>query len=603
MRWFGGFSDPSVPPSAPGAALTPWPQVPGFWGVGHWPASELRTAQSADRYVAVLGICGATAADLGRLARDGIPDDVAHRWPGGYATIEITADRSRIWTDLGGTWPLYLTRAGEGIYWASSSLALAGLTGAEPDLERLIASLLAPAVPVLLEGKSAFEGIESIPPGSRLTLSRSGAAHLQRVWSPRPRSGPAARRLSTELSSAVALRLEAVTTLTADLSGGLDSTALALLAERARKPAQRLFGVTVHPDRRVVGGDLDYARHAAESSGIEHRLMPLNPRHAPYSLLDKVPATDEPAPSTIAYARFAGQLVWMREVLATQGHITGDGGDTLLCSPPVMLAELAAAGRHRRAAIETMRWARLRRLPAGSLLTSVYRAARMNRRCALTDVANVLSGKAAHKFGHGDIGWCLIDAAPPWATADARARAASIARDRADQLPDLPVGNITAAITAEAMAEVGRTARADAQIAELLGIPLHNPFTDSRVIDGSLSVPLVDRPAPADYKPLLCQAMSGVFPASLGARTTKGDFNADHYGGMRSNLAELLDMADGLLAAAGLVKPAELRRTLTLTASGLPIPFSSVEPVITAECWLRALREAPAVSWISRTAT
>ncbi|MFV2172556.1 albusnodin/ikarugamycin family macrolactam cyclase [Actinomadura sp. LOL_016] len=603
MRWFGGFSDPSAPSSVPCAALTPWPQVPGFWRVGDWPASELRTAQSTDRFVALLGTCGATTVDLGRLARNGVPDDVTYRWSGAYVTVEITADQSRIWTDLGGTWPIYLTRTERGACWASSSRALAGLTGAGPDLERLASWLLAPAVPVLLEERSAFEGVESVPPGSRLTLTRSGSVHWERVWSPRPRPGPAARRLLTELSAAVAVRLEAVTTLTADLSGGLDSSALALLAEKSRRQDQRLFGITVHPAGHISGGDLDYARCAAESSGIAHRLMPLDARHAPYSSLDKVPVTDEPAPTTIAYARFVGQLTWMRQTLATQGHLTGDGGDTLLCSPPVMLAELAAAGRHRRAVTETMRWARLRRLPVRPMLASAYRTARTSRRHALTDVAAVFSGRTTRTFCAGDIGWGLIDALPPWATVDARARAALVARNRAGQVRDLPAGEMTGAIIAEAMAEVGRSARADAQIAEVAGVRLHNPFTDSRVIDSCLSVPVADRPGPADYKPLLRQAMSGIFPPSLSARTTKGDFNADHYGGMRSNLAELLDMADGLLAAAGLVNPVELQRTLTMASAGIPISFSIVEPAITTEIWLRTLRATPDVSWISREKT
>jgi len=40
-----------------------------------------------------------------------------------------------------------------------------------------------------------------------------------------------------------------------------------------------------------------------------------------------------------------------------------------------------------------------------------------------------------------------------------------------------------------------------------------------------------------------------------------------------------------------------LRRTLTMTAAGLPGPFSSVEPAVAAETWLRAWDDAPKVAW------
>jgi asparagine synthase (glutamine-hydrolysing) len=34
-----------------------------------------------------------------------------------------------------------------------------------------------------------------------------------------------------------------------------------------------------------------------------------------------------------------------------------------------------------------------------------------------------------------------------------------------------------------------------------------------------------------------------------------------------------------------------------MTAAGLPIAFSTVEPAIAAEVWLRALVDAPPVAW------
>lgn len=149
----------------------------------------------------------------------------------------------------------------------------------------------------------------------------------------------------------------------------------------------------------------------------------------------------------------------------------------------------------------------------------------------------------------------------------------------------------------EIVARVGRTARADVQLAEFHGVPLHNPFVDSRLADSSLSVPLDERPGPAEYKPIMRDALADLFPASLAARRTKGSFTADYYQGMRANLSALHGLAGGRLAELGLVNPAALRHTLTAVSAGVPVPLSAVEPAIATEVWLRAIDAAPAVAW------
>mgnify|MGYP000727458314 CR=1 FL=1 len=144
---------------------------------------------------------------------------------------------------------------------------------------------------------------------------------------------------------------------------------------------------------------------------------------------------------------------------------------------------------------------------------------------------------------------------------------------------------------------VGRTARADVQLAGWHGIALHNPFVDSRVIDTYLAVPLDDRPGPARFKPILRDAMRDLFPPMLAARTTKGTFTSDYYGGIRANLPALLVMVNGHLAAAGLVDPAAVRNALMLAAAGVPDTFIPAQSVIATEAWLRALDAAAPVPW------
>jgi asparagine synthase (glutamine-hydrolysing) len=525
---------------------------------------------------------------------------VAWQWPGSYVVVQVTEGGMTMWTDIGGAWPLYTLAADRGIYWASSSRALAALTRHRLDQRRLAASLLAPAVPALLSGRSAFADISLVPSGHRVHLPAMGGVDIQRVWRPRPSAADHAERLRQELSAAVAVRVEGAPTPTVDLSGGYDSTTLALLAAEHLHPARTVIGVTVHPEGVTDGGDLTYARHAASyRPGIEHHLMPLTATDVPYSALDAVPPTDEPAPSTIAHTRFSAQLRWMRNEFGSDCHLTGDGGDALLTTPPVMLAELVARRQFRRALSEAFGWARLRRVAVWQLLADAIRVAYASG-TALHDWARSLHADTPAPVARpraSGIEWELAAAPPVWATWRSRELTAELAVTVSDQgIPDR--GRIaTTQVIAEVMASVGRTARADVQLAEAHGIVLHNPFIDSRVIDSYLAVPLDVRPGPAQFKPILRDAMRDLFPPSLIARTTKGTFTSDYYGGIRANLATLLVMADGQLADAGLVDPASLRQTLTQAAAGVPVSFSTIQPVIATEVWMRALKAAAPVAW------
>jgi asparagine synthase (glutamine-hydrolysing) len=599
MLWFGGFSGAATP-RVPLGSHHLWPTVSHCWLNGTWPAREVRTTQTGHRAVAVIGPCGVQSGEVARLGTHGVPDDVAWRWPGSYVVVQADERGTTIWTDLGGAWPIYTTSVDGGVYWSSSARALAGLRGAGVDRDRLAAWLLAPAAPALLAGRSAFAAVSLVPAGHRLFLSNDGRLDARAVWQPVPRSADHAARLRAELAAAVNVRVDAASAPTVDLSGGYDSSALALLAAERVSPDRTMTAVTVHADGITDGGDLTYSHRVAQHPGITQRLMPIGQDQLPYSRLDRVPATDEPAPSTVAHARFSAQLHWMRDVCGSDCHLTGDGGDSLLCSPPLMLADLLNAGRYPRAVKEALAWSRLRRISALPLLASALRTMRTPRSVALHAFADALH--AGQSSDPSAVAWFHATASPAWATTEVRERAANLAAAAAAASPD-PANDLTAHVLAETMADVGRTARADVQLAEAAGIALHNPITDSRVIDTCLSVPLRARPGPAAFKPILRAAMADLFPTELAARTTKGSFTSDYYGGIRTNLNSLAALADGRLADLGLLHPTGLQRTLRLAAAGVPAAFVTVEPVIRAEVWLSAIHAAPDIPWITAQQT
>jgi asparagine synthase (glutamine-hydrolysing) len=524
------------------------------WTVGQWGDTEAQTAQGAHRTVTVFGPCSASQSEIQRMADHGVSDLAQSIFAGSYTVVESTDTMTAVHCDVGHAQPVYVASAPQkSTAWASSSLTLAALIGAQPDPTWLADMLLPPYHSGLSAGRSAFTGIATIAPAHRLVVAGK-FWESRRCWLP-----PAADRsleegapaLRAALERAVRVRVEGRRAWSADCSGGLDSTTLALLAINNAPTGSRGSAVTIHPEGVTEGGDLGYARAATRPHPrLKHVLCPLTTQQLPYSRMAQlIVATDEPAPGTVTLARTVAEFKLLHDIDATDCHFIGDGGDTLLGGHPDDLAELARS-RHWPLFIQhSMGWARLHRTAVWPLV-----------RTAITD-----QHRAAQRT-------------PGWATEHAR-------EARLDKEDVLGVGYDR---TLEAIRVVGRTARADIQIAEQYGIRIHNPFTDSQVIQAALAVPSHRRANPYHYKALLSQAASQILPASVAHRCSKGDFTPDHYLGLRANFAEINELVDGRLAELDLVRPSGLRRILSHAASGMPVAFSEFEPVIAAEVWLRA---------------
>ncbi|MFJ8046056.1 albusnodin/ikarugamycin family macrolactam cyclase [Kitasatospora sp. NPDC096147] len=593
---FGGFSTTFTTHPLPVNA-TPLVAGSTAWRLGDGP-SAVRATAGCNRRVLVLGPCGASEFELSLLASTAPPADVTWRWPGAYTVIEETATTVVVHTDPAAARPVYATAWGGGWAWSTSARLLASLTGADIDTQRLACAVFTPSVPALTTGRTFFTGVHQLQPGARVELPADGSdLRITTTWRPDPVPGRLPYiQLHDALAASVILRAK-TPGLSADLSGGLDSTSVTVLATITMPAGQQLNAVTVHPAGDPGGADLHHARLAAarHPHRIAHHLLPLTDRHLPYSRITEVPATDEPAPSTLTHARLTTQLQWMRDELGTQTHLTGDGGDSVLFQPPIHLADLIHHRHLRRAAAEAFGWARLRHTSVGPLLRDAARASRTTRTQALADLARVVG--ATERDDHGKVSWFPLPPFPVWAAPDARLlllEAAEQAAAAADPLPGLDSA-VRAGV--DEIREVARTAAADAQLATSCGVNLHNPFLDSVVVDAVLTTPLELRPPLHAYKPHLARAMSGLLPPETAARTTKGSFDADHYTGLRTNHRELATLADGHLSAFGLLHPARFRQHLARAAAGLPMPLATLEQALTAEAWLTAHHRHPAPAW------
>ncbi len=504
-------------------------------------------------------------------------------------------------TDPASACPLYLAGHAGGWVWCSSARALASLVGAAVDTDRLACSILLPSIPALAAGRSFFTGIEQIAPGSRVVLPTDGSSpRTATVWRPDPdTSRSPVEQLRTALYESVAARVVSDPELSCDMSGGLDSTSLAALAAVALPDGYRLNAVTIHPEDDTAGADLRHARRAAAAYAgrINHRLLAMSAKHLPYTALSDVPATDEPAPSTITWSRLMSQLVWMREEFGARTHMTGDGGDSLLFQPPIHLADLIRHGRVRRAVNEGFGWARLRRTSPVPLLRNAVLVSRTERTLALARLADSADG--ARHGDDGDIQWFPLLPSPPWAGTTARDLLRVSARRAAEAPDQLPGLDASVRTLVDEVREVARTAKADVDLAAASGIDLTNPFLDPMVVNTVLRTPLDLRAPLHSYKPLLGRAMAGLLPRAVADRRTKGSFDADHYAGLRANMPTLLELIHGRLAEMGLIDTTRFILSMSQAAAGVPMSLATMEQALGAEAWITAHEREPAPTWIT----
>ncbi|MEU6488442.1 albusnodin/ikarugamycin family macrolactam cyclase [Streptomyces sp. NPDC046887] len=590
----GGFSTtrPDLPRPLGAESIT----TPSLWRLGSIP---VRTAQRPSRRVHVIGLCGATDEETQALADRPISARATWQWPGTYAVLEEVEHGLVLHTDPAAALPLYAV-AWQGIWaWSTSARYLAALADACLDIKRLACAILAPSVPVLSSGRTYFSGVEQLPPGSRIELPATGGRYTcSTTWCPDPLNGPPPHlRLRDALTSAVRLRADTDPALSSDLSGGLDSTTVAVLASRAAPDP--VNAVTIHPHGVLDGADLRYARlTAAASHGrLRHHRLPLGDEHRPYTRITDVPVTDEPAPSTLTQARLLAQFSWMRREFGTGTHLTGDGGDSILFQPPAHLADLLRHHRYTRAAREALGWARLRHTAVAPLLRSAAIMTTTTRERALAALTTELTSRA--KQNRGDARWFFTLPVPAWADPSAVRLLTEAAEDYAAVPDPLPGLDASVRILVDEIREVARTAVADAELADACGIELHNPFLDASVVDAVLRTPLGQRPPLYAYKPVLTKAFADVLPTELTGRITKGAFEADHYGGLRAALPALLATGGMNLASLGLIDVKGFRDQMLQAAAGVPVPLAHIEQALAADAWSHAITRAPEPMWVT----
>lgn len=603
VGWFASNGVPRLRPA--GGRLLLATRACWLWAVGDWPAEQLRTVAHAGVSLTVFGACLADLSELEAILTGAAAVENPERvteLPGSFAAVLVAGDRVLVVPDLAGVHPVFHTSMAGTTVFASSALPLAALRGG-PGVDQVDRSVLATRLflPILLEAAGAatvWRGVRRVGGGQVLTITGAGGQVSELPSLPRLSATEGGQALRDGLLLGVRRRVRAARRPTVDLSGGLDSSTLAVLADRA---GARPLAVTYTDPYAVNDDDVIVARAvAANCPGLEHVTVAGDAACLPFTDLAAEPAGDGPALEPLIAARTRrrlGPVVGHGSDL----HLGGDGGDVVLTADLTYLADLARAGHLRRLWTEATGWARLRDQSALPVLRAAVRLAGTGWTASLSRLANQLDQPAAPVIARGGVECRLawVDPSDVAAWGQAHARRAVACRLRV--LADTPTTTRPDTATAAAWRAVrwhGAATRDYLTLAHRHGVAVDTPFLDNQVVRACLAVPPAERTTVTRVKPLLTTALADLLPRVLRDRRTKGNYTACEFHGIRANAPHLRRLLDRpLLAELNVLAPDGPRSALAAAIAGARAPLAALGAALAAEVWLRGLGELPRTWW------
>lgn len=181
--------------------------------------------------------------------------------------------------------PLFYTRIGHAFAFSSELKALTGLPGFNKTIN---ADALVSALNYLwvAGNETMFRDCYKLPPAHTLTLDPDKGPVIRKYWDVReqPRQvigeteNQIADTVANAFEAAVARHMVADVPVSSFLSGGLDSSLIAVLAQKHNKQLSTYTIATTEEDKKVeqMPDDARYARKLADSFGFDHHEIVVN---------------------------------------------------------------------------------------------------------------------------------------------------------------------------------------------------------------------------------------------------------------------------------------------------------------------------------------
>ncbi|MBE9162969.1 albusnodin/ikarugamycin family macrolactam cyclase [Tychonema sp. LEGE 06208] len=600
FRWFYGFlaeaEDVALAFAKPCNSQIIWKDKSYLFLCGSWKKTDYFYLSQGEVELAIIGrllIHSEPLFDQINLAVRTKDYRILMKLPGNYNLIVKDGNQNYIFTDRASLKPIFYTVKNSSIVYSSHCVAIKELIDAKVNLSWLAAWLMYPGMIGIDKNSSPFCNIQIVPPGHYLQVS-PGKVVCEPYWTEPTELKDrleAAEQLREQLIAAVERRVDLYDIVTSDLSGGMDSTSLSLIAAKTlANQGRKLHTITFASSSVTELEDLKYAQQAASFyPNISSVVLDSNKFPMAYSNLDEMPMTDEPAPVATTLGRFLYGL----EVVKSKGsqlHLSGDGGDAVLLAPYSYLADLVQNAHLGTLIRHSFGWAKVKNIsPIALISNSVKLATTSYRRWLLQQTKKLKSGQISYEQIQKIIAWSSPPSCASWYTQKTTELVIQqLQQYMADAKPFSNQPGQHGAI--ESIYAMGRSCRILQQVAEIYGVNLDVPYLDSLVVDACLCARTEEKTTPFMFKPLLHAAFRYDLPEIILNRTTKGDYTRDMFDGIRQNQTQVNELLQSsCLADLGLIDLEKFRIAIENFSMGFNIGLCQFEITLEVEFWLRSV--------------
>ncbi|ERN40678.1 asparagine synthase (glutamine-hydrolyzing) [Rubidibacter lacunae KORDI 51-2] len=584
-----------------------WTGLSSFWLCGSWQEQQYISLTEGSVKVVFVGTCLSSRENLVRklkAAKQLRNYSLLMQLPGNYNLIVQSGEDTYIFVDAMGVRLIFYASWNSSIIYSSISLSLQKLIKAEVDLQWLATSLAGISTLSLSKIRSPFKNIKLIPPGNYLHITPTNSK-LKKYWVTISGYKPfaeSANALQECLLKSVEGRASLYGNASSDLSGGFDSTTIAMIAAKMlNKKGKKFYTVTEKTHSAIRSSDIRYAEDAANLyPNIEALMLCKENIPLEYGSLNLIPFTDFPNPA-LAYCM--GGLDYVMKAIRSinsQVHMSGEGGDAVLMSVGYSyLIDLMRKASFSRFFLHLAGWCRVHSLSLLGLLSLVVKRSILSypnwlQKVKRLEFSDLKLNQRSKSFR---MAWDILPTIASWHSDQLGEQVIAELQD----LTEIAVpfsGSMGEHLTISLIQLNAISARTIQQVADLYDVNLEYPYFDRLVVEACLSARPYERTSPISYKPLLVEAFKDILPPSIYVRNTKGEYVADEFIGFKANLNGInSSLENSQLVRLGLVDASKLRAAMQNFVMGLGDELALFSPTLATEAWLRCLNESRHEFW------
>ncbi len=527
--------------------------------------------------------------------------------PGNCTAIAITDRGERtevaISRNLGGGVPVYYKYTDSGI--AIGSRPSMVIENPTPDLGYASALFaLHGAEGNLLSNRSSVNGVEYLNAGQTLSINGHNRVQVQSHIPPREYGTmqETVDRLRDALIHAIERRVELYEGLSADVSGGLDSTAIgAIIGSLGLRTGFKTFSAIspnhITDDRyyldefRRVFPDIDH--HNLDSTTALRGFT--NADVLAFKSHEDLAVAHIVDPSAQSYVN--DYYTFIYGLGGGPVHLTGNGGDELFHFSP----HTTRIAVHR--PLEMLRGgfysARLLNARPLDVWEAAVRVARSTPEAILGRQLSLLRRGDGDYYQHALqrsklLPWSVRQGSASLMTPESRRMAADYLEGTFSKNPYVADMSMEDIIESDRLLLSGRSFEAIKFLVAStgLGIDVQAPFLDAEVIKAACLAAPYERANPDNFKKILKLALHDILPPELRTRATKGSYSRNRSETMQGSTGAILDLLKtSRLVEAGLLDESKLLQYVCAEGVITSDMYRALTQFVSAELWIRELEK------------